>query len=348
MTDPVYMPNLKTSDSELRALKYLSPETRELILPAFELTRSRITTKNPEGSVFRRAEQLVETYGSPRFIVDLTTETDLMNEEMEGFFDEAGGYAKWRSFLSSALPAQIIPCLLYVDGGSEGEFKRQVVELAGTYGTVALRTSATERVDAARLYEWALDVIAARHVIVIGSLYFLEQGLAAVYLDRCSLFFRDVIGNQPPELLAFPGSSFPKAVGAGEYGDDEKGDFEAVEIPLFRELKRMLATAPLIYSDYSSVHPIRYPTRGGGWVPRVDIFQGGKFAYSRLRQPSGGYAAAARNIVRLYGASLPNCWGSDQIRSAANGAVLGRSPSFWISARINMWITQRTSELSSV
>lgn len=345
MSEPVYIPNLKTSDSELRALRHLSTEVRNRILPAFEITRSRITTKNPEGSVFRRAEQLIEACGMSKFILDITTETDLMNQEMEGFFDEAAGYAAWRDFLATSFGNEIVPCAQYVDGGGEQEFKRQIDKLVTHYGTVALRTSVSDRDDTRRLYEWALEVTPSQNIILIGSLYFLEQGHTSIYLDRCRLFLRDVVGNRPPKLLAFPGSSFPKAVGSGEYGEDGEGQFAAIELPLYKDLEKSFGNLPLIYSDYAAVHPIRYPTRGGSWVPRIDVVYDGHFAFSRLRNPDGGYAAAARAINGLYGKSLPECWGSEQIKLAAHGTVPGRSPSYWISARINMWITQRAYEL---
>lgn len=344
--DPIYIPNLKTSDSELRALRYLSQEVRDRILPAFEITRSRVTKKAPHGSVHRRAEQLVEASGLSRFVLDVTTEADLMNEEMEAFFDETNGYAKWRSFVASAFSSNVVPCLLYVEGGDEAEFKRQVAKFADAHTQIALRTSATDRDDAARLYRWALEIVDRDRIIVIGSLYFLEQGLLPIYEDRCRQYLTTVIGNQPSHLVAFPGSSFPKAVGSGEYGEDDGGEFVALEIPLFQQLKSTYRNMPLVYSDYAAVHPIRYPTRGGTWVPRIDVFDGQRFAFSRLRSDDGGYAAAARNIVGAYGNSLPDCWGSEQIRMAATGVLPGRSPSYWISARINMWITQRAFDLS--
>ncbi|MGY3233370.1 hypothetical protein ACVMAJ_000260 [Bradyrhizobium sp. USDA 4448] len=346
MADPLYIPNLKTSDSELRAIRQLSAAVRERILPAFEITRSRVTKKLPRGSVSRRAEQLVEASAISRFILDVTTETDLMNEEMQAFFDEAGGYSRWRAFIASAFGSEIIPCLLYVDGGSEQDFRRQVEQLATKHEMVALRTSATDREDTLRLYRWALEVVPAERIIIIGSLYFLDQGLQQLYFDRARDFITTVIGNRPrPKALAFPGSSFPKTVGSPPYGQDDGGKFSAMEVPLYSELRTAYPQLPLVYSDYAAVHPIRYPTKGGGWVPRIDIHDQGSFAFSRLRQPDGGYAAAARNIVAQYGNRLPDCWGSDQIKLAATGAVPGRSPSFWISARINMWITQRTLDL---
>lgn len=346
MFDPLYIPNLKTSDSELRALRNLSPSVRERLLPAFEITRSRVTKKLPKGSVFRRAEQLIEASGSSNFILDVTTEPDLMNEEMVAFFDEAGGYSNWRTFVSEAFAPEVIPCLLFDEGGVETEFKKQVQRFGESHARVALRTSATDRKDAAKLYQWAIEELGFDRIVVIGSLYFLERGLQPVYFDRCRQFLTEVMGNRPPGLLAFPGSSFPKAVGSNGYGADDGGEFPASELPLFEQLQSTFPNMPLVYSDYASVHPIRYPTKGGSWVPRIDIFDRGNFVFSRLRSSDGGYAAAARNIVKQHGAGLPDCWGGDQIKSAATGVVPGRSPSFWISARINMWITQRTLALS--
>jgi hypothetical protein len=346
MTDRVYIPNLKTSDSELRALRHLSPAVKNRILPAFELTRSRVTPKLPEGSVIRRAEQLVENYGDSNFILDLTTENDLLNPEMDKFYDERNGYSNWRSFLGRAFPSEIIPCLQYVEGGSELEFKRQVAGLIERYGKVALRTSVSD-LEANELYKWSIEVTSLKNITVIGSIYFLDQQSDEVYFDRCRRFLSTVVGNQVPDVIAFPGSSFPKSVGMGVYGNDDGGNFPALELPLFERLKTTFANMPLVYSDYASVHPIRYPSRGGSWVPRIDIFQNGQFTFSRLRNQDGGYAEAAKIIMRNYGGTLPSCWGAEQIKQAAGGTVPGKSPSFWISARINMWITQRANELSS-
>jgi len=214
------------------------------------------------------------------------------------------------------------------------------------YGKIALRTSVSD-LEANELYKWSADVTSLKNIMVIGSIYFIDQQSNEVYFDRCSRFLSTVIGNQIPEAIAFPGSSFPKSVGMGPYGNDDGGNFPALELPLYARLKKTFANMPLVYSDYASVHPIRYPTRGGSWVPRIDIFQNGHFTFSRLRNQDGGYAEAAKVIMRNFGNTLPNCWGSEQIKQAAEITVPGKSPSFWISARINMWITQRTMELSS-
>jgi len=318
---------------------------KQVILPVFELTRSRVTKKLPEGSVHRRAEQLTDVYGHSDFILDLTTENDLLNGEMDSFFDEANGYAKWRNFLEGAFERNVIPCLQYVEAGTREEFQRQASALVSRFGRVAIRTSVFDA-EAANLYAWALEAAGEKNLIVLGSLYFLDSQSDGAYLDRCSGFLTRVIGNRIPDAVAFPGSSFPSRVGTKPYGEDAQGTFPALELPLFASLTRSFPNMPLVYSDFASVHPIRYPTKGGAWVPRIDVFSGGQFAYSRLRAGDGGYVQAAKNIMQKYGASLPASWGTEQIRQAAQGALPGRSPSFWISARINMWITQRARELA--
>lgn len=345
MIKQVYIPNLKTSDAELRALRYLQPGVKAVILPVFELTRSRVTKKLPEGSVHRRAEQLLDVYGDSNFILDITTENDLLNAEMDSFFDEAGGYANWRGFLEEAFKGGITPCLQYVEGGKKEEFQKQASALVSQFGRVAIRTSVFDA-EAANLYAWALEAAGENNIIVMGSLYFLDRQSDGVYLDRCSNYLTRVIGNRIPDAVAFPGSSFPKSVATKPYGEDAKGKFPALELPLFAELKRSYPNMPLVYSDFASVHPIRYPTKGGSWVPRIDVFAGGEFAYSRLRSGDGGYVQAAKNIMRDFGSKLPDSWGAEQVKQAAQGTPPGRSPSFWISARINMWITQRARELA--
>lgn len=345
MISQVYIPNLKTSDAELRALRYLSADVKDRILPAFELTRSRVTPKAPEGSVYRRAEQLLETYGEREFVIDLTTENDLLNSEMESFFDEANGYEKWRAFLVQTFSRGVIPSLQYIEEGSRENFQLQAARLAERFGRVAIRASVFD-VEARTLYAWASEAVGDSNVILMGSLFFLDPESQGIYFSRCTQFLNSVVGNSRPAAIAFPASSFPKSVGIKPYGDDADGEFPALELPLYSSLKRTYGNLPLVYADYASVHPIRYPTRGGSWVPRIDVFANGNFAYRRLRNDDGGYVQAARNVVGDFGSLLPACWGADQIRQAATGVLPGRSPSFWISARINMWVTQQARSLT--
>ncbi len=339
----MYIPNLKTSDSEIRAVRFLNAEVKKEITPAFELTRSRKTSKLPNGSVDVRMEQLLEAYGSDSFILDLSVEQDLINSEIVSLFDQTDGYKNWRLFVGRYHKKKLIPCLLYEDDGTKLDFLRQVSELSAKHDKLCLRLSANDD-NAIKLYNWCLEVISQDRIIVIGNLYFIGQNELYKFKSYAETFVSSVIGNRSPHMLAVAVSSFPKSVVDVGYGEDDEGTFSAIEYSFFDELVKSFPNQPVVFSDFASVHPIRYPTRGGSWVPRVDMPIDDYLTYKRYRQSDGGYVKAAREIVTKHGHELVSCWGTDQVRIAASGGSVGMSPSYWISVRINCWISKVSVE----
>ena len=145
----------------------------------------------------RRAEQLLEIYGNSEFILDITTENDLLNSEIDSFFDESNGYANWRTFLEGVFADSVVPCLQYVEKGSKEEFQKQAEALVSRFGKAAIRTSVFDA-EAASLFAWANEVVGEKNLIVMGSLYFLDKESDALYFDRCSNFLTRVVGNRLP------------------------------------------------------------------------------------------------------------------------------------------------------
>ncbi|CAN7203313.1 hypothetical protein LJR030_000533 [Rhizobium sp. LjRoot30] len=338
----MYYPNLKTTDSELRALRHISDDVKRRITPVFELTRSRKTSKNPLGSLSRRAEQLNEVYSGHPFILDLCTEATLMNSETEALFDESGGYSNWVLFLQANFRENIVPCVLYVEGGSKKNFQDQVIMLRELYRTVCIRTSVADEI-ASTLYEWTLEVAPEENIILCPILYYVSASEVPTTKAACVFYVTSVIGNRAPGVLIFAGSSFPRTVTELPGCADAAGRFPLAELSLEADLKQTYPNLPIANCDFASVHPRRYETKGGTWVPRIDYVVGDEFRYSRVRGNQGGYAAAAMNIDMHSLTRLPKCWGTDQISSAKSGHVPGASPSFWISVRINCWITMRAA-----
>lgn len=337
----MYFPNLKTTDSELRAVRHLTGEVKKKIIPVFELTRSRKTALAPNGSLHRRADQLNEIYGTQPFIIDLCTEDDLMNDQTVSLFDEFNGYSNWLLFLKHNFSKPVVPCALYVEDGSEVEFKRQVSAIVNEYGRICIRTSVADEL-ARTLYQWALDETSADNIILCPVLYYIDPTEYEKVKRTCEFYISNVVGNRFPDTLIFAGSSFPRFVTELPGCGDDKGAFKTNEVRLESELRSAYPLLLKNKGDFASVHPRRYPTKGGNWVPRIDYVDGDSFRYSRIRREQGGYATAAMKIDTPSITKLPKCWGTDQIISAKNGKVLGGSPSFWISVRINCWITQRS------
>ena len=340
----MYYPNLKTTDSELRAVRHLAADVKGRITPVFELTRSRKTPTRPDGSLETRAKQLAEIYGNHPFILDLSTEQDLMNDETVDLFDEGGGYANWKRFLEANFSKSITPCALYVEDGTEDNFKEQIRWIVTNYGRVCLRASVADEF-ASTLYSWALEVAGEKKIILCPILYYIDPTEYSKTVQACQFYIANVVGNRYPDALIFAGSSFPRYVTDLPGCGDDRGAFELNEIRLEDWLKQTFPNIPLEKSDFASVHPRRYPTKGGNWIPRIDYVEGDQFRYSRIRREQGGYAAAAMRIDTPSIMKLPRCWGTNQIASAKNGLVPGGSPSFWISVRINCWITKRAGQL---
>ncbi|HEY9013270.1 MAG TPA: hypothetical protein VIN06_19885, partial [Devosia sp.] len=284
----MYYPNLKTSDSELRAIKHLAKDAKRGTIPVFELTRSRRTKALPMGSLKKRLQQLLENYGGSPYILDLCTQDELMNSETIALFSEQDGYENWRAFLKESAGENVIPCVLYEEDGSKENFQKQAIYLRDEYGKVCLRTSATDDL-AQRLMIWLSEVISQDQIVVCALLYYIEPGRLDYYKELCRNYMRDVVGNRNPSAIMFPSSSFPRVVTDLPGCEDDTGTFSSHELALDDWLQEQFPNRHVQDSDFAAVHPIRYPASGGNWIPRIDIFTGSGFRYMRVRRNNGGY-----------------------------------------------------------
>ena len=111
-----YFPILKSRDAELRAYEKLSEIDKVKILPILELTRSRITQKNQKGSVKKKMEEISRIFSENYFILDLTTEETLDNDEIQNMLlSNNDGYKEWVDFVMkyNELGLNFIPCIHY-------------------------------------------------------------------------------------------------------------------------------------------------------------------------------------------------------------------------------------------
>ena len=156
------------------------------------------------------------------------------------------------------------------------------------------------------------------------------------------------------DKIVLAGTSFPK--NPTEFGGDKYGEYELEECNLFENVKEKI-DCDLIYGDYATINPIRSLQAGGrGWIPRIDMPTEDKIFYHRSRKRSleTSYAKAYIRVAKLVYEDdkyedvdnmIGDCWGTEQIELSADGYPQGLSPSFWISARMNVHITLRTSLL---
>lgn len=334
-----YVPIIKTIDAEIKGYQNLSQEIKEKITPVFELTRSRPLKNYPEGDIELRMKQLIEyTDGNP-FFLDLTSHEDLANDQIIDLQDDTNAFQMWRHFLRKhKVSANIIPLLhLYDDDLST--YKACTEELLKDFETLAFRIScAQEPSDLRRYLSEIASVInlSSQYHLIIDAGYITNSNFSHLVTRSSGLI--DVAREFGVIHISCHCSSFPASVMNHPRGEDDEGDMPLLELQYFSALDS--SDAPITYGDFGGIHPIRKRIGGGSWVPRVDLTVDDAYIYKRYRREEGGYKLAAKEMVKWSRYQPVDCWGKEQIEEAATTEPPGKSPSFWISVRLNQHVTR--------
>lgn len=340
-----YVQVVKTTDAELKGFRLLSKEVKAEITPLFELTRSRTSKKVPDGDINKRVDHVLESVGENPFILDLTSHEDLSNSQIDYLLDDSDGFKNWTDFVMSIDHEGVIPVVHLFMGDGVVSTTKQVERLVERFETLAVRFSLDDEDALEYLKFLSLVVPENIKLIVVVEIGYLEgksyistkndaEDFIDAFMALCQRFF-----------VSFVASSFPSSVTALPDCYDDRGVIPVLEWEMFLDLRDRFPR--LIYGDYGSIHPIRYPSRGGSWVPRVDYPLSRNIVYARYRRDDGGYIQAAKDVVSLPEYDRLLCWGTGQIESAALGAPNGKSPSFWISARLNIHSTRKVLDLKA-
>ncbi|WP_176056004.1 beta family protein [Brucella intermedia] len=354
-----YIPLLKTTSAELKGYAQLPDEIKREITPLFELTRDR-THKElyPEGRLEQALAKALDAQPIGQLLLDLTTHESLMNSQIEALFSEANGYENWTRFIrDTGCAERIIPVIqLDADAFDIDEnaatlnVQRQIGALAAMSPRVAIRANLD--IEPQELLDFVRIVLGAglepNRLIIIIDAEFIKPYTSATYADDIVERIELIVGACRAKIFAVCASSFPKSVVETNYGADDQGTFPIEEVNLNREIDGKLPDGvDLIYSDYGSVHPIRYEVKGGSWVPRVDLPLENEIYYYRRRRNAGGYKAAATLVRADVRYRSVDTWGNDQIE-AATKVPQGASPSHWISVRINIHVCTQLKRVEAL
>ncbi len=354
INDVLYFPILKTTDAELKAFGHLDDVVKDKIIPIFELTRSRKSKKNMSRSINKRLESLETIVGNRPFVLDLTTEKLLSNEQIEDILNDfSGGFPLWVKLVKEQKEKglNIIPVIHYDEQNPE-DVKKEIEELFTVSDVLAFRVPVNDAVLYLKTMV-AMGVSLKKIILILDAAYQEpkdHKDKSGLFIETIDQLLKDFAGDMP-QCIACAFSSFPDSV--TKYGEDDKGVWPRYEKYTYLALKSKYNNVPglnLKYADYSSVHPYRYDTTGGQWIPRIDFIDADSMRYYRLRREDGGYALVAQKVLADQN-YLPigglNAWGDNEIAVAGKGAPNGGAPSHWISVRINLYITRTLIELIS-
>lgn len=329
---------MKTRDAELKCISKIHPDIFENVLPIYELTKSRKTTKTPDGDIHRKMKTIGDIQGDKQFILDVCTLPVYMNPQIEQLIDETDGYHYWRYFLSLYSNLNIIPMIHLYDDEDFTEVQNFISLASLNYDRLCLRLP----YDIENLESYVSKVGSflsnnCKLILILDADFMKSDPVHGVndivenFVTACS----EVSDLPNIDFTVIAGTSFPKSVAS--YGD-EKGEFHILEESIYKCVRKEFDVR---YGDYASINTEQIEVKGGTFIPRIDISLEDKFIYKRHRRDKGSYSLCANEMLGDERYNNIGCWADDEILTASEGEPNGRSPSFWIAARMNYFITSR-------
>lgn len=376
-----YMPILKTRPSENKAYEKLSDTVKDNILPIIEMTGAR-SYKYPKthktlagvirpGDINKKIENILSLVQNRPFILDITDDESLMYDGINVIKNPENGYYEWRKFLTKNedFKKLVIPTIQF-DTNHIADTFLQIEELNKEFKYLALKISAfkfnvpdkcsnlfnVHNLSANTVIQSVIDKIVEK----IGEnklILILDFGFISEF-ERYKSIIDDCLGSikNTNHLKAIipVSSSFPSYV-----KPISENTFNAQEELLYSYIKNTQKYSNIYFGDYASLHPVKYPTSGGGWIPRIDYIENSdilKYSYKRAssdkknKNNSDAYEELAKlvkdasNYKQINGL---NIWGDEQIDLKSKGENNGNAPSFWISVRANLYMTILCSRVKS-
>lgn len=372
MTAYVYCPILKTRQSEIDAYDMLDISIKNEILPIIEMTGAlgytypknykieelRHTHRN--GDIYTKIKKILDLTDGRRFILDITDDASLMYDGLKeegGLLDPKNGYERWMTFLTSDdnFRKLVIPTIQF-NTNYRKDLIDQIKFLNERFDYIAIKLPAFISDDNSpnikfngyiqSIINWISTYIVARKLILI-----IDFGYIRGYKEYKSIIDEGMKEFNTAGILKAiipTASSFPNFV------RDVEQPIKSYENEISLNVKNNLKFlgVPVIHGDYAAIHPTRYETGGGGWIPRIDYVvrnADGKpvaFDYARgiRKNTSSEYCYLARAVLNSNDykpISEIEAEGDVRIKNKANNGDAGKSPSYWIAVRSNLYLTSQ-------
>jgi hypothetical protein len=351
----MYIPIIKTGEAEIKASEKLTPGMLDRITPIIELTRGRQkTTKQGNDKIVtypfdKRLAKMKEAFKGRTVFFDLTTDENLLSNEVHSLYHFASGYVRWRSFVNDNVGEEgfgrIIPAVLmnWDDDDFETNFGLQVKGLAADCGAVMYR-SAIQTKDCYDELPLLLKYLpeGCELWIVLDGGYLQDSAVELAY-NRCKKRIQNIkdrILNGRSAKFVVASTSYPERV--FDYGEGNPIVISHSEVKLYDRLKTDYSD--IVYGDYAGINPIRQDlvVMARGWIPRIDIPLIYKTKVYWKRRPKGTteykgtYVNVAEETVSdaEFPTALRGKWGLNEIVKCADGEVTSCAPNFWISVRM--------------
>ena len=360
-----YIPVIKTGDADLKALQNLSDVCKNRFTPLIELTRGRRSKKDGVGMLQKRIDKLKEI-NLHRFFIDLTGDFSLSNVEIDIKHSNKDNYKEWCDYCLSL--KQIFPLICPVIQIEEDEnyedyltgLAQQILFMQEHFDYIMFRVDENNYIN---IVSDLKELISRYGNINILKIYYMFDSkyirdditFSDVIVKCCEILSSIGIKNIVISSTSYP-NSISEALGNLSNEDLKIETLPMRELNFFNNIKKKLHDVNFIYSDYASVNPIRNDNvvMTKGWIPRIDIPYFDKMIIYRKRRGTSSYATKYKEIAISicsckefnYAKQNYNCWGIKEIEKTAYGAVSGANITFWISVRINIYLTMKLMNIA--
>ena len=359
--DKKYTVIVKTAEAEIRALENTEKTLLQQLFPIIEITRGRKVTKGGiEKYPFdKRLAKIKKVFEGQVVCFDLTSDESLSSEEIDFLYNPNNGYENWVNFIiglkEECIFKEIIPTIVLnmEDDDFNNNLALQVINLKSNFTSILYRNSIADE----NCYD---DFVSLKEKLEGVNFYIL---LDCGYSPQASLNnvaeksiarinnIKSILGDTTKYIIC--SNSFPNNV--SEIGNEKTDTFSLSEIYIYDLVSKNIPE--IIYGDYASINPRRNDTiiMARGWIPRIDVPLCKAIYYYKKRRPKGvtAYASTYTSVAQsvISDSKFPNninCWGIKQIISCAEGGAPSASPSFWISVRMNIHITQQIKRIYAI
>lgn len=369
ITQRKYVPIIKTGEAEIKAISNIDDNVQNFILPLFELTRGRKKQKEDEGKIEKKIQFLKDKFKSIPFILDLTGIKDLSNTEIEQLHSSKDSYKNWITFCKTNKEefGTFYPVVQIEEEEEYGlyieKLNQQITELCKYFDYIVFRSQGIiEARDLISDIKTILDRKSSKNINLKDKIIYV---LDYKYINNAeqnietAKTFINVLTALGIKNIVLSSTSFPANV--SEYMNPSNYiTFNMKELDFYKKVLNEVSSKDLnlVYSDYSSINPIRNDNVfARGWIPRIDVPSIDKKIHClRKKRPENTtyadtYILVAREVIqKKYFKDLINqnitSWGLDTIMNAALGNVEGAAPRFWISVRMNIYLTLLEKKLS--
>ncbi len=329
-------------------------------MDCIELTRGRKSKYEKVGKIEKRLTKIETFFNNREICLDLTTSSQLSNEEIERLFRPNNGYSNWINFLLTQqrknIYKNLIPVIL-VDTSDQNLYKNlssQTSKLCDTFSTIAYRNSISDDgcYEDIENIKNILDSNDTGLIFIIDCEY-VAPGAWVSFAKKISTRVQKINNLIGDTRFILVSTSFPRLV--SDIGHDISDTFNLIEIDMYNSVKKSVSYNKFYFGDYGTINPIRNDVvpMSRGWIPRIDVPLSNVVFYHRLRRrESQSYSETYKKLAKNYilkdsrfPSSLRRNWGIEQIISCAEGNSPGSSPSFWISVRMNIHIEQQLRRL---